>query len=166
MISPFFLALLVSTTFLCALVAGFLFAFAVVGMPGLGRLDDGAFLRAFQAMDRVIQDNHPLFLTVWVGSVVTLVASALLGLSQLGGLDRLLLLTATAAYVVGVQVPTAAVNVPLNNAVQAVDVEASDGPARAAARAAFEARWTRWNRIRTVVACAVAFLLLALLVRL
>ena len=56
-----FLPVLVLATFLCSLVAGLLFAFAVVVMPGLRSLDDGGFIRAFQAIDRVIQNNQPLF---------------------------------------------------------------------------------------------------------
>jgi uncharacterized membrane protein len=37
------------------LVAGFLFAFAAVIMPGIRSLGDRAFIRAFQVIDRVIQ---------------------------------------------------------------------------------------------------------------
>jgi uncharacterized membrane protein len=55
---------LILATLLCSLVAGFLFAFAVVVMPGIARLDDASFLRAFQVIDRVIQNNHPLFMVV------------------------------------------------------------------------------------------------------
>src|SRR6187551_2026856 len=89
-----FHAVLVVATFLCALVAGLLFAFAVVVMPGLRRLDDGGFIRAFQAIDRVIQNKQPLFMSVWVGSVLALVAAAGLGVSVLSGADRLLIIAA------------------------------------------------------------------------
>ena len=68
----FQIALLVAT-FLCSLVAGLLFVFAVVVMPGIGNLNDREFIRAFQVMDRVIQNNQPLFMLVWLGSVVALV---------------------------------------------------------------------------------------------
>ena len=51
---------------LCSLTAGFLFAFAVVVMPGLKALDDAAYLRAFQLMDGVIQDRQPLFMAMVV----------------------------------------------------------------------------------------------------
>ena len=72
-----FQAVLMLATGLCSLVAGFLFAFAVVVMPGIRRLDDAAFIRTFQAIDRVIQDGQPLFLLVWVGSVLALTAFCL-----------------------------------------------------------------------------------------
>ena len=62
------IASLIAATVLNGLVAGFVFAFAVVVMPGLGTLPDRDFLRAFKRVDGVIQDNQPLFILVWVGS--------------------------------------------------------------------------------------------------
>ncbi len=156
------LALIVAA-FLCSLVAGFLFAFAVVVMPGIRRLGDRGFLRAFRSMDRVIQDNQPLFILVWVGSALALVAAAVLGVGRLAGLERWLLLGATLAYLLGVQLPTIAVNIPLNNRLQALDVDRLTDDAATAARRAFEPRWNRWNVARTLVACVVTALLLVLL---
>ena len=163
--SIFQLTLLVATL-LCSLVAGLVFAFAVVVMPGIRSLPDGEFLRAFQVMDGVIQDNQPVFLLVWVGSAVALLASAALGFGQLDGTGRLLLIAAVLVYLLGVQLPTGAINVPLNNAVQALEVAAMDEAAQAAARQDFEPRWNRWNSIRTVLASLVSGLLLVLLFRL
>ena len=60
---------------------------------------------------------------------------------------------------------TIVVNVPLNNGLQALDANTPDGTALAVAREAFEVRWNRWNRIRTVVACLVTVLLLVVLFR-
>ena len=93
---------LIVATFLCSLVAGFLFAFALVTMPGIRRLTDREFIRAFQVMDRVIQNNQPVFMLVWVGSVVALVTSTLLGIGQLDGAGRLLIVFAALAYLLGV----------------------------------------------------------------
>lgn len=50
----FFHIALIAATFLCSLVAGFLFAFAVVVMPGMRSLDDGEFIGAFRAIDGAI----------------------------------------------------------------------------------------------------------------
>ena len=74
---------LILATFLCSLVAGLLFAFASVVMPGIRSLNDREFIRAFQVIDGVIQNNQPLFVLVWIGSVVALVTSAVLGIGQL-----------------------------------------------------------------------------------
>lgn len=162
----FFDAVLILATFLCSLVAGFLFAFAVVAMPGIGRLKDGEFIRSFQAMDRVIQSNQPIFMVVWVGSVLTLIVAAVLGFGQLEGIDQFLLIVGALVYVLGVQLPTGLVNVPLNNTLQKLDVGASSETELKAARAGFEPRWNRWNRIRTVLACHVSVLLIVFLFRL
>lgn len=157
---------LVLATLLCSLVAGFLFAFAVVIMPGIGKLSDAGFLRAFQEMDGVIQNNQPIFMIVWAGSVVALIAAAVLGFGELDGSDQILLVGATVVYLLGVQLPTALVNVPLNNELQKLDVAASSGPELGDARSAFEPRWNRWNRIRTALSCLVSAMLILLLIQL
>lgn len=157
---------LVSAALLCSLVAGFVFAFACVVMPGIGTLGDREFLRSFQVMDRVIQNNQPLFVLVWVGSVATLLLAAVLGVGQLAGLDRALLLLAAVVYLAGVQLPTLTVNVPLNKQLQALDLAAMSDEALAQARGAFAPRWNRWNRIRTALAALTAALLIVLVWRL
>ena len=157
---------LVVATLLCSLVAGFLFAFAVVVMPGIGRLDSSAFLRTYQEVDGIIQRGQPLFGLVWLGSVVAILVAAALGVARLDGLDRLLLLVATIIYLFGVQLPTFSVNVPLNNEVKELVIDELDDQAQLSARERFEARWNRWNAIRTVFATAASATLLVLLLRL
>ena len=157
---------LVSATLLCSLVAGFVFAFACVLMPGIGTLGDREFLHSFQVMDRVIQNSQPLFVLVWAGSAVTLIVSAVIGFGQLAGLDRALLLVAAVVYLVGVQLPTLTINVPLNNQLQTLDLAAMSDDALAEARANFEPRWNRWNQIRTVLATLASALLIVLALRL
>ncbi len=157
---------LIVATFLCSLVAGFVFAFAVVVMPGIGHLGDGEFLRAFQVMDRVIQNNQPVFLLVWMGSVIALLAAVALGFGQLDGTGRLLIVVAVLVYLLGVQVPTVTINVPLNNTVQTLEIDAMDETAQTAARQDFEVRWNTWNSIRTGLASLVSVLLMILLLRL
>ena len=157
---------LVSATLLCSLVAGFVFAFACVAMPGIGTLGDREFLHSFQVMDRVIQNNQPLFVLVWAGSAVSLFLSAVTGFGRLAGLDRTLLLVAVVVYLVGVQLPTLTINVPLNNQLQTLDLETMSDDALAAARASFEPRWNRWNQIRTVLAVLTSALMIVLVLRL
>ena len=150
---------------LCALVAGFVFGFAVVVMPGIGTLEDREFLRAFQVVDGVIQRGQPLFGLVWVGSAVAVLAAVALGFVHLEGLERLLLLVAGSSYLLGVQLPTFAVNIPLNNELQKLDLDATDDGVCRAARQGFERRWNRWNTARTVVATVVSAALMLLLLR-
>ena len=158
-------AVLVLATFLGSLVAGLLFAFVVVVMPGIRSLDDGSFIRAFQAIDRVIQNNQPLFVFVWVGSVLALVAAAVLGMRTLSGADRLLIIVAVLLYLLCVQLPTATINIPLNNEIQKLDPDTMNETTRKRAREAFEPRWNRWNAFRTVCASIVSLVLMLLLLR-
>lgn len=161
-----FQIVLILATLLCSLIAGFLFAFAVVVMPGIKRLNDREFIRAFQVIDGVIQDNQPLFVLVWIGSIVALLAATGLGIGELEGTQRLLLTAAPIVYILGVQISTFTINVPLNNGLQAVDVDKMDAAALNTARLNFEPRWNFWNLVRTPAASFVSALLIVLLFQL
>jgi uncharacterized membrane protein len=156
---------LILSTFLCSLVAGFLFAFAVVVMAGIKDLNNREFIRAFQKMDGIIRNNHPIFIVVWLGSVIVLIVTAVFGVGHLDATGRWLLIVSTLAYLLGVQLPTFTINIPLNNRLQSHNVDTMDDSAQEAARQAFEGRWNRWNAIRTVVSCLVSFLLIVLVLR-
>ena len=158
-----FQIVLILAAFLCSLAAGLLFTFAIVVMPGTARLKDREFLRTFQVIDRVIQNNQPLFMLVWIGSVLALAISAVLGFGQLDGVGRLLIIAAVVIYLLGVQLPTITINVPLNNQLQTLDVDTMNETALSAARVAFEPRWNRSNAIRTALACLASLLLMILL---
>lgn len=154
---------LATALFLSSLTAGFLVAFAVVVMPGIRALDDAAFLRAFQVMDRVIQENDPAFMLMWVGSILAMLAALVVGVGATAGTGRVLLIAAGALYLGGVQPLTVGIHLPLNDRVQLLDLDALDPEELRQARAAFEPRWTRWNRVRTVLACLSAGMMASLL---
>ena len=148
---------------LCSLQAGFLFAFAVIVMPGLQKLSDQEFIRSFQVMDGIIQKNQPLFMIVWLGSAFTVIAASALSLVYWGGIERLVLLLTAAGQIFGIQLPTILINIPLNNALQAVDVRASSEADNRRSREVFETRWNRWNVARTCLSCVLAMTLMGLL---
>ncbi len=154
---------LILATLLVALVAGFDFAFATVVMPGIHKLGDKEFIRSFQVIDGVIQAGQPVFGLVWMGSAVALLVSAVMGALQLDGIERVFIVISALVYVFGVQVPTFRINVPLNNALQRLDIDAMDEDALASARQAFENRWVKWNSIRTVLATVVSVALMLVL---
>lgn len=166
LIEGIFQITLILATFMCSLVAGFLFAFAVVVMSGIRSLNDREFIRAFQVMDGVIQNNQPLFILVWVGSVVALATSAVLSIWQLDGDEHLLMIFTALIYILGVQLPTITINIPLNNKLQTLDIDIMDKTTLQAARKGFEQRWYLWNSIRTVFASLASVLLIILLFRL
>ncbi|MDA9859113.1 DUF1772 domain-containing protein [Rubripirellula sp.] len=160
-----FKTFLIFAALLCSLVAGFLFAFAVVATPGIGRLNDRSFIRAFQVIDGVIQDKQPIFLFVWVGSAVSLILAAVFGFTEIAGADRSILIAAAIVHLLGVQLPTARINIPLNNRIQALNLDQMNDQETSSARVEFEGKWNRWNVVRTVVATVIAMMLDLLLLR-
>ena len=103
---------------------------------------------------------------VWVGSVLALIISAIIGFGQLDAVGRFLMIGALVAYLLGVQLPTMVVNVPLNNQLQTLDIDALNDAELRTARDAFESRWNRWNVIRTVLSVLATGLLIVVVLRL
>ena len=159
---PLQITLLLSIVF-CSLVAGLLFGFAIVVMPGIAKLTDKEYLLAFKHMDGVIQNNQPLFVLVWAGSILSVIATLALGIMNLRGEELYLLTGATLLYLIGVQLPTFRFNIPLNNQLQNLDVEELEDDQAKSSRVEFETPWNRWNRIRTVNAIIAVTLLLFVL---
>lgn len=161
---PLHLVLMLSII-LCSLVAGLLFAFAVVVMPGIAKLDDKEYLLAFKHMDGIIQDNHPLFILAWAGSILSVIITLIMGIINLSGGEIYLLGLASVLYLFGVQLPTFRFNIPLNNSLQKMDIAALEDSEAAVSRAVFEIPWNRWNRIRTINSIIAVSMLLFLLTR-
>ena len=160
---PLHITLMLSILF-CSLVAGLLFGFAVVVMPGIAKLTDKEYLLAFKHMDGIIQDNQPLFILVWAGSILSVIVTLVLGVMNLNGTQIYLLSAASVLYLLGVQLPTFRFNIPLNNSLQILDIETLRETEFTLFRSDFEAPWNRWNRFRTVNAIvAVSMFLLVLL---
>lgn len=101
---------------------------------------------------------------VWLGSAISLIAATVLGLGQLDGVGRILIVIAAIAYIIGTQLPTITINIPLNNRLQTLNIDALSDTAQVKERQRFEARWNRWNMIRTAFASLTSVLLISLLV--
>ena len=155
-----FTALLVFATLATLLVTGLLFTFALLVMPGLGRLEDRGFLRGFQEIDGIIQRGHPLFGVVWLGSILSLLIVTAMGFGQLDGFAQSLLFAATTLYLLGVQLPTIRGNIPLNNRLQKLDLRTMSESELAEVRRWFEPEWNRLNLFRTSISLVVATLLI------
>ena len=78
-----FSGLLIISSLSCTLVTGFIFTYAVIVMPGLGNLGEREFIRAFQAIDGIIQDGQPVFMLVWVGLIISVLVPCLALCSQM-----------------------------------------------------------------------------------
>jgi uncharacterized membrane protein len=134
-------------------------------MPGINNLNDREFIRVFQVIDGVIQNNQPIFMLVWVGSVLALMVSVALGIGQQDIAGRMLIIFSALIYLFGVQLPTIVINVPLNNKLQSLDIDAMNEASRKVARDNFESRWNRWNKIRTALSSLASVLLIILVFR-
>ena len=147
----------------CSLVGGFIFTYAVVVMPGLSNLNDKDFLRAFQVTDAVIQNNQPLFIFTWIGSIVAMLITILVSVISVGLSETWLIVVIGVVYLLGVQGITVAIHIPLNNRIHKVKIEELNDETLADERLKFETKWNFFNYIRTSVAISVSVLLLILL---
>ena len=147
----------------CSLVGGFIFTYAIVVMPGLSKLNDKDFLRAFQVTDAVIQNKQPLFMSTWIGSIIAMLTTILVSLVSVGLPETWLILLIGVAYLLGVQGITIAIHIPLNNNIQKVKIEELNDETLANERLKFETRWNFFNYIRASIAIFVSVIMLILL---
>jgi uncharacterized membrane protein len=134
-------------------------------MPGIGILNDKDFLRAFQVIDKVIQNNQPVFMLTWIGSILFIITSLILGIRQMEGINLLLLVIASVLYLFGVQLSTVINNIPLNNKLQKMNIDKISDKETLIVRADFERPWNRWNIVRTIISILVTTLLLIVVVQ-
>ena len=155
--------LLILSITLCSLVGGFTFTYAIVVMPGLSSLSDREFIRAFQVTDAIIQNNQPLFMLTWIGSIISLLGVVLISLVSFGLLNSWLLILISAVYLLGVQGITIAIHIPLNNHIQKVAVQELNDEVLTDERLTFERKWNYYNIIRTSLSIFVSLTLLIIL---
>ena len=147
----------------CSLVSGFIFTYAVVVMPGLSNLNNKNFLRAFQVTDAVIQNKQPLFMFIWIGSIVVILSTIVVSLVSIGLSKAWLIVLIGIVYLFGVHGITVTIHIPLNNHIQNINIEKLNERSIADERINFEKRWNFFNYIRTAVAISTSFSLLIIL---
>jgi uncharacterized membrane protein len=136
-------AVLVVTTLLTGLTAGFFYTWSISIMPTLRGVDDRTFIDFMQKINRDILNLR--FFVSFMGSLLFGLISLILFLGQ--PFDVLLpVIVSFASYLVCFGV-TVRVHVPLN-----VRLDRKGDPDQisdlAGARAEFEDRWTRFNGVR------------------
>lgn len=132
------------------LVAGLFFAFSAAVMPALARRPAAEAAATMQSVNVAIV--NPVFLVVFLGATAAsaLVAATAPFTATSGAGWRA---AGALLYLVGAFAVTAAVNVPLNDELDAVDAHtAAAGPVWER----YLARWTWWNHVRTVAAVGAA----------
>ncbi len=140
------------TSVASALMAGLFYAYSCSVSPGLGRLSDAEYIRSMQHINRAIL--NPVFYAGFMGTLLLLPLSAYLHYGQPLTVRFWCLAAAALVYAVGVFGVTVAVNVPLNEALDAFNTQSASISEIAARRLGFEARWNSFNTVRTV--CAIA----------
>ncbi|WP_410586793.1 DUF1772 domain-containing protein [Amycolatopsis sp. lyj-23] len=131
---------LVAALIAAGLLAGLFYAYACSVLPGLARADDRTFVAAMRGINVAIV--NPVFLLTFLG------APLLAGVAVFVVPGPRPWVLAGFGCLVAVVVITGVVNVPLNNTLDGA------GDDYAAARAAFEVVWVRWNGVRAVVSTA------------
>jgi uncharacterized membrane protein len=141
---------MLGATLTVGLMAGLFAAFSYAVMPGLSRSDDRTFVQAMRGINTAIL--NPWFAVCFGGALVFLVAAAL---THLRAPQRPVLPWIIAALVlyVAVLVVTMAINVPLNDKLEAAaGLDQASG--LAAARSSFEGAWVTWNLVRAIASTA------------
>ena len=160
--NAFQISLLVSA-FFNTVVFGFLLVFSIVIMPGIAKLKDAEYLHAFQVIDRVIQDNQPIFVIVWIATVPAIITSLALGVRGCENAVQLTFLVLATLAVMVSQITTVTVNIPRNNRLQALDFDKLDDFAAKGERDHFENVWCKTNTFRTWLFGFAAVVLLVLM---
>ncbi len=147
--------MLISLTVMAALgsglIAGFFFAFSVLVMKALSRMLPAHGIIAMQTINVVVL--NPWFFTAFFGTAAIAIVLVVYSFFRLPASGVPYLLAAGALYLVGVIGVTIAFNVPLNNALAAVDPDSTEG-ARMWERYLYI--WTNWNHVRTAASLAAA----------
>ena len=151
---------LILSVLFCTLVTGFIFTYAVIVMPGLSKLDDKEFLRAFQVTDGIIQNKQPLFMLTWVGSIISVLGTVFCAILSLDLREAWLIVLCGVVYLLGVQGITISIHLPLNNRVQKLVLDELSNQTLTEERCNFEETWNFYNKTRTALAFSVSLIFL------
>lgn len=141
---------------LTGLTAGLCFTWSNAVTPGIGRLDDFHFLRAFQAMNRAIINKT--FILVFFGPLIFLSVSTYLFRNS--PISFWFILIGTAFFFIGLVLITIFGNVPLNEILDKSNLEALNAVELQDLRTRFEKPWNQLHIIRTISATVSLVLLL------
>lgn len=140
---------------LTGLTAGLCFTWANAVTPGIGRLENISFLKAFQAMNRAIINGS--FMLVFFGPVILLFLNTYLFRNS--SISFWLFLAAAILFFAGIGLVTIFGNVPLNEILDTSNLETLSKIELQELRNKFEEPWNRWHTIRTLASFS-AFVLL------
>jgi uncharacterized membrane protein len=138
-----------------AVVAGLMFAFSTSVMPGLARRPHAEGIASMQAMNSAIL--NPLFGLAFGGTAVLCLVLAVTAPFTTDESHAVLRALGSVLYVVGPFGVTMVANVPMNEALDAVDPASDEG---ATYWRTYLRRWTAWNHLRALLGTAASVLLI------
>ena len=144
-----------TTVLLNALSAGFFFAWSVSVILGTKKIGDCAYLETMQSINREIL--NPVFFLVFFGSLIALVVNTYLQFDNKPVFW--LVLASTLVYLIGTFGVTAFGNVPLNDALEALNITQLSSLDLKNFRIHYENSWNHYHNIRTLSGM-VSFILL------
>ena len=144
-----------TTLLLTGVMAGFFFAYSGSVMLGLDAVGADHAIPAMQAINLTVR--NPVFFVTFFGTPVAALVTSVLFIVARRPAAATLFLIAGSVYFLGALMPTALVNVPMNEALAVAAVPA-DPQVAGKLWADFSVPWTWWNTLRT------AFSALSLLV--
>ena len=147
----------------CSLVTGFIFTYAIVVLPGFSKLGDKEYIRAFQVTDEVIQNNQPLFMLTWIGSIISVLGAILASILGPELAKTWFVVLIGAVYLIGVQGITITIHLPMNNYIKDLNLDELDNQTLSKERLKLETKWNYFNNIRTGVGFFVSLSLLLVL---
>jgi len=147
-----------SAIVLFGLMAGFFYAFSVTVMGGLDRVAAATAIEAMNGINAAVR--NPVFFVTFFGPPFAALAAAALAMIRRDRPVGWMLGAAALVYAIGVIAPTAAVNVPMNEAL-ALTVPAETALKAETIWSDYSARWTWWNTMRGLV-CTGCLVLAAL----
>lgn len=133
---------------LTGLSAGLFYAWMVSVIPGTRKVVDMTYLESMQSINREIL--NPAFFLIFIGSPLFLTISTIQQFSS--GTSFWLLLAATVTYLIGTFGVTVFGNVPLNDALDILDLAQMGNKKIIEFRNTYEQQWNRLHLIRTVFA--------------
>ncbi|MCP4884656.1 MAG: DUF1772 domain-containing protein [Flavobacteriales bacterium] len=151
----FKIIILILSVLFTGLTAGLCFTWTNAVTPGIGRLDNISFLKAFQAMNRAIINGQ--FMIVFLGPTILLFINTYL--FRYNSTAFWIFLVAAILFFVGVGLVTVFGNVPLNEILDKSNLEALSKDELQELRNKFEQPWNRLHMIRTL-SSLISFVLL------
>lgn len=136
------------TIILTGLSAGLFYAWEVSVIPGTRKVSDTSYLETMQMINRAI--INPRFFTIFFGSLLMLAISTFLQYKSGINLNFWMVFIALITYLVGTFGVTVFGNVPLNDALDIINLNELSSDQLEATRNAYEAKWNLWHKVRTI----------------